>query len=245
VVLLLAGLAVGGRGAGASATVPAPGDQALPAVAFDGTNYLVVWEDTRSGARDIYGIRVNPAGEVIDSGAIPISAATGDQRQPAIAFDGANYLVVWQDARSGTRIYGARVTPAGVVLDPLGIPIAAGPGGLGRFKPRLAFGGGKYLVAWEDTAHDLLGDIYGGRVTPAGVVLDPDGVPILTTWQRHFSPHVAFDGTNYLVACDAFGGDHLEALVVPVLASGQALSAIRVAPNRSAGTPALAFGAAK
>src|SRR2546421_11792365 len=73
---------------------PAPGDQLQPAVAFDGTNYLVIWDDTRSGGHDIYGIRVTPAGQVLDSGGIPISAAPSDQDQPAVAFDGPNYLPV-------------------------------------------------------------------------------------------------------------------------------------------------------
>jgi hypothetical protein len=247
-----------------------PGRQTFPAVAFDGTNYLVVWMDERPGGAgsDIYGARVSRDGTVVDPGGIAISTAAGDQQKPALAFDGTNYLVVWMDDRSGTgtgfdifaarvtpagavldpdgfaisfprsgcsacivrpalgfdgtnylvvwrrdlsgssAIYGARVSPAGVVLDPGGIAISTAPGFADG--PVLAFGGSNYLVAWANTGS---GDVYGARVSPAGTVLDPAGIPISTAANFQFSPALAFDGMNYLVAwgdyrtrcCDVYG----------------------------------------
>ena len=49
-----------------SALMHAPGPQLDASVAFDGTNYLVVWEDQRTGAYDICAARVTPAGQVLD-----------------------------------------------------------------------------------------------------------------------------------------------------------------------------------
>ncbi|MEO0110139.1 MAG: hypothetical protein ABIL00_05145, partial [candidate division WOR-3 bacterium] len=47
-----------------------------------------------------------------------------EQSSPSIAFDGANYFVVWVDERNYTsRIYGTRVNRNGEVLDPNGFPI--------------------------------------------------------------------------------------------------------------------------
>ena len=92
-------------------------NQRYGAVAFDGTNYLIVWQDRRSGDFDIFASRVAPSGVVLDTGGIPISRAPDWQSEPAVAFDGTDYLVVWHDGRpSRPGAYCARVTMAGVVF---------------------------------------------------------------------------------------------------------------------------------
>jgi MYXO-CTERM domain-containing protein len=169
-----------------------------PAVAFNGTNYLVVWQDNRGSGFDLYGVRVSGSGTVLDPAGFPISAASGNQRNPAVAFDGTNYLVVWEDTRSNVTgdIYGARVSPSGTVLDANGLSLSV------RFAaqahPAVAFDGTNYLVVWEDGAATR--DIYGTRVSTAGVVLDPSAIGISTDPNDQASPAIAYDGTNYLVA---------------------------------------------
>ena len=187
-------------------------EQYLPSVAFDGTNYLVVWQDRRSDSFDIYGARVTPTGVVLDPVGIAISTAFYDQWSPSVAFDGTNYLVVWDnygDSPLGD-IYGARVNQSGTVLDTMGIPISYGAGD--QDFPSATFDGSNYLVVWQDSRAGSSKDIYGTRVTPAGTVLDPTGIPISTEASGQYSPSVAFDGTNYLVVwfdfrnpCDIYG----------------------------------------
>ncbi|MEO0068994.1 MAG: T9SS type A sorting domain-containing protein [candidate division WOR-3 bacterium] len=172
-------------------------EQYAPAVAFDGSNYLVVWEDYRKGYA-IYGARVTPAGVVLDPQGIPISSDSLWRYAPAVAFDGTNYFVVWSDMRNGDYdIYGARVTPAGVVLDPDGIAIATGE--YDQYVPSIAFDGTNYLVAWSDYRNGYESDIYGARVTPAGVVLDTSGIAVSTAPNGQYAPAIGFDGTNYLI----------------------------------------------
>ncbi|MEO0115902.1 MAG: FlgD immunoglobulin-like domain containing protein, partial [candidate division WOR-3 bacterium] len=78
--------------------VPAPGGQYSPSIAFDGTNYLVVWTDERSDI-DIYGARVNPSGVVIDS--FSVSTQQGGQISPALAHGIGNQFLItysgWTD----------------------------------------------------------------------------------------------------------------------------------------------------
>jgi len=48
-------------------------DQKAPAVAFDGVNYTVAWEDWRNGPySDLYGAKVSPFGKVVDSFAVTL-----------------------------------------------------------------------------------------------------------------------------------------------------------------------------
>jgi large repetitive protein len=178
---------------GGVAISTAPRDQRQPAVAADSTDYLVTWNDGRSGLDDIYGARVSAAGVVLDPSGIAISTAPNEQLKPAVAFDGANYLVAWGDARSGEyRVFAARVSRAGSVLDPSGITIS----GSGGANPAIAFDGTNYLVAWQSGAND----IYGARVSPAGIVLDSQGIAISTGPNYQLIPVIAFGGGNYLVA---------------------------------------------
>ena len=74
-----------------------PEDQYAPSVAWDSTNYFVVWSDTRAGNYDIYGARLTTNGEILDPEGIPIWATEYDEVTPSVAWDGTNYLVVWED----------------------------------------------------------------------------------------------------------------------------------------------------
>ncbi len=180
--------------------VPAPGEQWSPAVAFDGTNFLVVWEDDRCDTNvDVYGSRVTPAGVVLDPAGIAISTMARNQRFPTVAFDGTDYLVVWRDFRNGdsSDIYGARVTPQGNVLDPFGLAVST----MARSQeaPAVAYDGLDFLVVWHDYRNGNSADIYGARLTPQGQVLDPAGIAIARAASQQWDPVVASDGVNSLV----------------------------------------------
>ncbi len=176
-----------------------PNVQLSSSVAFDGTNYLVVWEDQRNGWLDIYGARVNQAGDVLDPDGIPISTATDHQSYPAVAFDGTNYLVVWEDERNGydyPDIYGTLVSQTGTVLYPDGIPISTAQEP--QRGPSVAFDGSNYMVVWNDIRRISTWDIYGARVTPSGVVLDTEGICISATENNQINPDLVFGMTLYL-----------------------------------------------
>ena len=148
-------------------------------MASGANDYLVVWADYRSAtvsswSADIYGVRVSKVGKLLDSTPILISAAsstTKRQSSPAVAYGWGTYLVSWDLHDGGTgagEIRGARVSPAGKLLDSPSISISASTSDL--WSPSLAYGGGRFLVAWAQRSKSGGFDIHGARVTPAGLV---------------------------------------------------------------------------
>ncbi len=187
----------------------APDYQWYPAIGFDGTNYLVVWQDHRNGYWDIYGTRVSVDGTILDPGGIVICGAPVDQMYPAIGFDGTNYLVVWQDYRSGVgyEIYGARVSPDGSVLDTAALLISRQASGTGA--PGIGFDGTNYLVVWSEWRSGSGYDIYGKRIAPSGISVDSIAFCVSSARNSQSAPGISFDGTNYLVAWEDYRRDSI------------------------------------
>ena len=220
----------------------AAGSQYSPAVAYDGTNFLAVWQDHRNDTADIYGARVTPAGGVLDPVSVAISTAASYQYSPAVAYGGSNFLVVWQDSRNGSYdIYGARVTHAGAVRDPSGIAISTAASY--QYSPAAAYDGTNFLVVWQDSRNGL-SDIYGARVTPAGGVLDPAGIAISMAANIQYSPAVAYDGTTFLVVWQDYRNDTADIYGARVTPAGAVLDSAGIAVSTAPGyqySPAVAY----
>ena len=109
-----------------------------PSLAFDGTDYLVVWTSGHgnrySASVGVCGSRVSRAGAVRDPGGLRIRpeawSALGSFRGPSVAFGGQNHLLAWSDG----YVYANRVSRGGAVLDeaPLRLTSLSGKTGARR-----------------------------------------------------------------------------------------------------------------
>ena len=184
-------------------------DQAHPAIAAQGGNWLVVWSDWRLSTNathsDIFGSIVSPAGLVSQQEGVPICTAVNDQDLPAAAALGTNFLVVWQDARrtssSATQIdiYGARVSGNGSLLDAAAFPICRNSGQ--QTSPAIAANDTQALVVWTGgRSGATVNQVRFARVAIDGTVLDTNGIPVCSTSTPQTAPAVVANGQGYFVA---------------------------------------------
>lgn len=176
-----------------------PDYDAMPAISFDGTHYLVAWQSFEHYGNldfdsNLYAARVSPAGTVLDATPILISDAPEGPVNVQLVFDGQNHWAVWYVQASApinavalpTRA--ARISPSGVVLDPAGIEVGAGS------EPHVAFDGTHVLVAWSEFPYSAFGQFLNRDGSVFG-----QRFPIATTDVQSLSA-LAFDGANYLAA---------------------------------------------
>jgi hypothetical protein len=130
----------------------------VPDLGSSGGTALVVWQlgSASSVSQDIAARLIGP-GLSLPVDNITVSAAAFGQQLPAVAWDGEQYRVAWQDTRATldylfdkrTDIYTARVSADGAVLDPNGQALATNA--LPEAWPAVApLGDGSALVAWSD-----------------------------------------------------------------------------------------------
>lgn len=176
--------------------------QYVPAVAYDGMYYLVVWRDTREGEMDIYGTRVTNQGTVLDGAGLAFSTESGVQDQPTVSAGTSGWLVAWEDYRSGTNagnIQGVKLSREGGVQFGFGID---GPSG-NMVTPALSFDGVDWYVVWADGRSQLSSqgwDIFGAKVSSKGSVTPATGTLLTPGVDREqLMPGIAFNGTEHLV----------------------------------------------
>jgi len=171
-----AGAIVAGPNTVASPAGPSEGTGTFyQALGFDGSQYLLVYVQPVVTGNQLYGVFIAPATAQANGAAFPIAPDTGPQDSPAMAYDGTNYLVAW-DEEPGL-LEAVRVSAAGAVLDatPIGIAHQSSPC-CGYMSPSVSFDGTNYLVTYRDPrgqgGSSFNAAVSAARISKAGVLLD-------------------------------------------------------------------------
>jgi len=182
-------------------------DQRAPDAACAGDGVcLVAWERQAAigvSGWDIYARRIDGGGTA--GSAFSVYDGNADQRYPAVAYNTltAEYIVGWQDYRSGSQwdVYVQRVDADGT-LDDEEILVSAEPAGDAQDQPAAAYGTAAetHLVVWTDD-RDGNDDIYGQFVASGGALVETAFAIAQASGYFEQTPVVAYDPQDdvYLV----------------------------------------------
>ncbi|HYO78685.1 MAG TPA: hypothetical protein VE010_19655 [Thermoanaerobaculia bacterium] len=146
-------------------------------LASNGTDFLLAWNDGSDhpqfpapGLLDIRGIVISTAGNAIGA---PIDLATGpsNQRHPAVASDGRDYVIAYfHDQSLATKKVLREGALAGSTAQDHGTVITHIPSPL--MRPAIAATASGYLVAWEISEDDVTGELWLARLNHNTAVTD-------------------------------------------------------------------------
>ena len=160
--------------------------------AYDGTNYLVPVQGDGNSPTGLMAQLISSTGSYVGS-RIPLVT---NGLMPKVAYDGANYLMVWAGETSG--VHGQLINPSGT-LTGTNFPISAATPENGHVQ--MVYAGGSYLVCWASG-----GVIYGQWVATAGTLTgDAFALSGVTTQARDFN--LSASSTQVLVTWSG-GGDY-------------------------------------
>lgn len=186
----------------------ASGHQVEPRVIPDGDGgMIIVWEDSRDGAKDIFTQRVSGDGDLLwtVSGAdslngLPVCQAQNDQSSPYVTGAGqSGCFIAWHDFRTignGNDIYLQKLDGAGTAQlesDGAGLAIIDGD----QFSPVLISDPEDVIIAvWEDNRSDVTKlDLYAQASDGAGTPLwQTDGTPVVQYHHKQSTPLGMPDG---------------------------------------------------
>ena len=169
-------------------------------VACAGTNYLVGIQGDIVSANNyqITAQLFGPAGTPVGARINPVPGHTGGN--PHVASSGTNFLMVWPDDYLGgnnSSISAQLISPSGGLIGGM-IAITANSSQKFNSVESVAYGGGRYLVAWNDYSNGT--NVYGQLVSASGTLIGGNFLICpLVIGQNSKGAAVASDGTNFLV----------------------------------------------
>ncbi|HRZ55438.1 MAG TPA: putative Ig domain-containing protein, partial [Candidatus Paceibacterota bacterium] len=196
----------------------AAGEQRLDSrksLVFDGTNFLVVWRDHRSGSADgdVYGQRIAPDGSRVGDELL-IAGQPANQGNLGAAFNGTRTLVIWMNQpTAGIELYetwGAFVSKTGAVSAAFKISQSATPR---TYQARVAWNGSQFLALWlrdraPSVADPAAWDLAARLIAADGTLID-DEFQIGPSAGHQVAASVTALGSGFLVHwLDDFGGEH-------------------------------------
>jgi hypothetical protein len=194
-------------------------DNAYPTVYFGGNAYLAVFamagQDDFEGG--LYAVRLDRSGTLLDPVPVLLSSiytfgpadnAYARGKHPDIAFDGVNYLVVYNESVSDSRIVIPNDGLFAVLVPQTGTPQAPfiikelNEGGFWSTEthPQVSYMNGQYWVAWDEPVWQSDNEVYGTLVSTQGLLIDSSPTLLGTTLEDVTNFDLQSSGQSLLLA---------------------------------------------
>lgn len=154
------------------------GEQNLPALASNGTNYLCAWQDGdwRASGLDysysgIFGRIISADGSLSGMEFRINSYTTGYQTNVTLHSAGGNYLAVWESNNSTDPNHGGLF---GCIISADGssvgqeFKISSNPNSIYEYSPSITSYAGEYIVSWHGPTDGDNNGIFGQRLSAEG-----------------------------------------------------------------------------
>lgn len=149
------------------------GYQKYPSIAYGSAgDFVVVWQDSREGNRDVYAQKFNAYGDTLDSNfRVNQDLGTKPQIEPEVGFS-AILVVVWEDQRlDDSDIFAQLLEPSGQFKD-TNFKVNDDTGTSTQLRSDVALDArGNFVVVWQDKREENY-DIYAQRFDSSGNFLD-------------------------------------------------------------------------
>jgi hypothetical protein len=187
---------INGSPAGGQVEISPDGES--PTLAWGSDGYLVTWNETADDDTDVMARTVSIQVQLGDP--FPITSGMQSESLPSVAAGESGYLVTATDKESsggaGLDVLGIRVRHESVLDVP---PLRFATAARDQRDPAIVDVGGAVVAVWAEEDAETGWDIRMGRLSPAGDLLDADGVVIAGTSAFERFPAVGWDGTHVLV----------------------------------------------
>ncbi|MBU0502021.1 MAG: hypothetical protein KJ811_02095, partial [Candidatus Margulisbacteria bacterium] len=160
--------------------------------------YILVWEDGRGGATNVYAQKLSEASTPLWTNmGIAVSQSPKNQNSPQVISDqSGGAIIVWQDFRSDKAdIFAQKINSSGqLVWGNVGLPICTEKSG--QFSPQITSdGAGGAIIVWHDYRSGKGEDIFAQKIDSKGNLLwQQDGLPISTAASTQWYPQISGDG---------------------------------------------------
>lgn len=190
--------------------------------------YFIVWQDWRSGNKDIYAQRVNAAGNLLwTSCGLPVANGTNPQQSPVLVSDGASGLfIIFQDSSAGNWDIKAQYLDGNGAMQWAtgGVSVCGSIGD--QINPKAARdGAGGFFAVWQDDRTGSGYDIYAQRMNNSGAAIwAMNGVSVCNLPQTQNNPKIKNDGATgcYIAWPDKRTGTDYDVFAQKLDASGTA-----------------------